>query len=85
MHAWRAIVLGLEQSLALKETITHITQPLYGDYSIVGRIVGPVFRLIRASIAIVLYIAISIGIGLLYLLWIAIPAAILFVIFHGTA
>lgn len=85
VHAWRAIVLGLEQSLALKETIAHITQPLYSDYSMVGRIVGPVFRLIRAAIAIVLYIAISVGVGLLYLVWIAIPAAILFVILHGTA
>jgi hypothetical protein len=67
-----------DQSLALKITLRHFFEPLYKDYSVIGRILGVIFRSFRIVIAAVVYlflIAFFLGI---YLFWIAIPFLILY-------
>jgi hypothetical protein len=67
-----------DQSLAVAITLRHFFEPLYKDYSIIGRILGIVFRTFRVLIGGVLYLILAIGFVVVYLIWIAIPAIILF-------
>lgn len=49
------------------------TSPLYGDYSYVGRAIGPLFRTFRILIGGLVYIAIILFAIFLYSLWLALP------------
>ena len=66
-----------EYALALRITVRHIFQPLYGDYSIVGRIVGPIFRFCRVVIGLALYFLVLAVFFVGYIIWIFIPPLIL--------
>ena len=55
---WAAVAehaAAIDRVFAIKIMLRTITQPLYGDYTIVGRILGPIFRLSRACIAFVVF------------------------------
>jgi hypothetical protein len=73
-----ATITAADQSLAVAITLRHFFEPLYKDYSIIGRILGVVFRTGRVLIGGVLYIILALVYAIAYLLWIAIPAVILF-------
>src|SRR3989344_5038536 len=63
----------LDQTLALRVTLRHLFDPLYGDYTITGRIIGPMFRVVRILIALILYpVLMSIAIAA-YVVWAFIP------------
>jgi hypothetical protein len=67
-----------DQSLALKITLRHFFEPLYKDYSIIGRILGVVFRSFRILIGVVFYGFIVALFLVMYLIWVAIPVLILY-------
>jgi len=67
----------IDYYLALGITVRHFFEPLYGDYSIVGRILGIIFRSIRVIIALVIYVILSIIVFFIYLLWIFFPLIII--------
>jgi len=72
-----------DQAFAVKITLRHFFEPLYKDYTIIGRIMGVIFRTGRVLIGGVIYLAIAIVFLVVYLIWLAIPAALLWYIFTG--
>ena len=72
-----------DQSFAAKITLRHFFEPLYKDYSVIGRILGIVFRTGRIVIGGIVYLLIALCFALVYLVWLAIPAGILFCVFTG--
>jgi hypothetical protein len=73
-----ATMTSVDSSLAVAITIRHFFEPLYKDYSIIGRILGIVFRTFRVLIGGVFYIIIALCFAIIYVIWIAVPAVILF-------
>jgi hypothetical protein len=67
-----------DQSFAVAITLRHFFEPLYKDYSIVGRILGIFFRSVRVLIGGACYLLLALGFAVVYLIWLAIPAIILF-------
>ncbi len=68
---------------ALAITIRYFFQPLYRDYSVIGRILGVVFRVGRILFGAFVYILITLFFALVYLVWLAIPAALLWFAVRG--
>ncbi|MFN7088324.1 MAG: hypothetical protein ACK4NX_00650 [Candidatus Paceibacteria bacterium] len=74
---------ALDKTFAILINVKLWLQPLYGDYSPVGRIIGPVFRTIRIFLGAISY-AIFFGIAfLLWIFWLSIPIFIVFKILFG--
>jgi hypothetical protein len=67
-----------DRSFAVKVTLQHFFEPLYKDYSIIGRILGVLFRSLRVAIGAVAYAALTVVFMVIYLAWIAVPPALLF-------
>ena len=72
-HKFYALLLDMDRTLAIQITMRHFFEPLYGDYSVVGRVVGMIFRTGRIIIAAVFYVFITILFMIVYLAWIAAP------------
>ena len=70
---WMRLLEDLDYTFAWRQTVTHIFQPVFGDYSIIGRIIGPIFRVGRLLIASVLYLIIFIIAGIGYVVWVLVP------------
>ena len=77
IHAFISRLENLDKGFAFKVTIKHFFEPLYKDYSVVGRILGIIFRTGRIIIGGVTYLFFSIIFALLYLVWLLFPAAII--------
>lgn len=77
LRAGFRFIAQMERTFALKETALHFFEPLYRDYSVVGRIVGPFFRAGRIVIALLYYTAVIAVTIAAVLIWISIPVAIL--------
>ena len=73
-----ATLTAADQSLAVAITLRHFFEPLYKDYSIIGRILGIVFRSVRVAIGSVCYFFLALVFVVIYLIWLAIPAVIIF-------
>jgi len=67
-----------DQSFAVAITLRHFFEPLYKDYSIVGRIIGIVFRFMRVIFGGICYAFVAAGFAIAYLIWLLIPAVIIF-------
>jgi hypothetical protein len=70
-------------TLALVVTIRHFAQPLYQDKTIIGYILGFIFRAIRILIAVVVYTILILFIGALYLVWLSVPIYVLYKAISG--
>ena len=77
-RSFMGTLTAADQSLALKITLRHFFEPLYKDYSIIGRILGVIFRTGRIAIGAVVYLFITGFFLVVYFVWIAIPFAILY-------
>jgi hypothetical protein len=73
-----ATMRSIDQSFAVAITLRHFFEPLYKDYSIVGRIMGIFFRTLRVIIGGIFYIFLTLIFAATYITWIAVPAVILF-------
>ena len=73
-----ATLTAADQSLAVAITLRHFSEPLYKDYSIIGRILGVIFRSVRVLIGGVFYLILALLFAVAYLVWLAIPAVIIF-------
>ncbi|MBM3256840.1 MAG: hypothetical protein FJY98_00715 [Candidatus Liptonbacteria bacterium] len=79
MFHWLVSLLeSLDRTLALRVTVRRFFEPLYQDWSVVGRILGVVFRSIRSLIAIFLYAGICLIWAIIYIVWVSLPLALLF-------
>ncbi len=79
-------ILALEEmdrGLAVKVTLQHFFEPLYKDYTIIGRILGVFFRSGRVLIGGVIYIIFATVAIVIYLVWLLIPILIGISIFYS--
>lgn len=63
----------LDRRLALVVTLKNLFQPLYKDYTIIGYIIGFIFRSIRLIVASVVYLVFFSIAAVIYLIWLVIP------------
>lgn len=82
-HTFISTLAGMDKSFAVGITLKHFFEPLYKDYSIVGRVLGIVFRSIRVLIGAVVYGVLAIIFLCLYLIWIAIPVVLIILAIRG--
>ncbi|MDO8574332.1 MAG: hypothetical protein Q7R86_01785 [bacterium] len=85
-YAFVTFFENIDRSLALKITIRYFFQPLYKDFSFLGRVLGIIFRSFRIVAGLTVYIFFGAVFILVYAVWIlALPALIFFVIhnFYG--
>ncbi len=73
-----ATLTRADRSFAVAITPRHFFEPLYKDYSIIGRILGIIFRSARVAIGAVCYFFLVLVFAVIYLIWLAIPAVIIF-------
>ena len=76
-HHLIEILSSLDQTFALKVTLKYLLRPLYKDYTIVGRILGPIFRVGRVLIGAVMYVVIIAIFLAVYIIWVSIPILIM--------
>ncbi len=72
-----------DQAFAIKITLRYFFQPLYKDYSVIGRILGIIFRTGRIIIGGVVYLLIVVAFAIVYIAWLALPVAIVWVAATG--
>ena len=82
-HTFLSVLTEMDKTFAVGITLRHFFEPLYKDYSIVGRILGIIFRSVRIVIGGVIYIIVALVCLFLYLIWVAIPAALIIYIIRG--
>lgn len=66
----------IDRRLAFRVTLAHIFEPLYKDYTIIGHIVGFIFRFVRVLIGLVFYAGFAAIFLAVYLFWLILPFAI---------
>lgn len=77
-HRFVSALEEADRSLAIRVTVRYFFQPLYRDYTVIGRILGIIFRAARIAIGLVVYVVIGALFLLFYLAWLLAPAAIIF-------
>ena len=82
-HRFISALEETDRSLAIKVTIRYFFQPLYKDYTAVGRILGVIFRTGRILVALAVYLLIVALFLLFYLAWLATPVVIIFYAARG--
>lgn len=60
----------LDRGFAVAINARLVFQPLWGDYSVVGRILGPILRSFRVLLGSFIYFWILLFAGIIWLLWI---------------
>ncbi len=73
----------LDKTFAVRVTLEHLFEPLYKDYTVIGRILGAIFRTARLFIGFAVYAVVALVIVVCYLVWLAIPAFTLYAIVSG--
>jgi hypothetical protein len=79
---FRFISGSMEQSFAIRVTAKHLFEPLYKDYSIIGHILGPIFRIGRVVIGSFFYLVMAVVFFVLIVVWVSIPLFIIVNIIH---
>ena len=78
VHQTLNILESLDRSFAFRITLKNIFKPLYQDYSILGRILGFIFRSARAFFGGVIYLVIVLIAAAIYVGWAILPFYILY-------
>ena len=82
-HKFISALAEMDKTFAVGITLRHFFEPLYKDYSIVGRILGIVFRSGRVLMGGVIYLIFAIVCFFLYLTWVAVPAILIIYAIRG--
>jgi len=82
-HRFVTALEAADRSLAIRVTLRYFFMPLYRDYTVIGRILGVIFRTGRILIGLVVYAIIVSLFLLFYLAWLAVPAVIIFYALKG--
>ncbi len=77
LRAYRSYSKSLEDTVASRAMLHLLFRPLYGDYSVVGRIIGPIFRAGRLLGGGLAHLVLAAAFGLVYVAWVALPIAII--------
>lgn len=73
----------LDRTLAFRITLKYLFQPLYQDYTVLGYILGFIFRSFRLLVGGMVYAAVLLVAVGLYLVWLLIPVYIILRIVRG--
>lgn len=73
LGAYRSASRSVEDVVASRAMLHLLFRPLYGDYSFVGRLIGPVFRLGRLAIGALAHAGLVFAFGFAWLAWVAVP------------
>ncbi len=76
-HAFISFLERLDEIFAVKITLKYFFHPLYKDYTIVGRILGIIFRSLRILIGAAVYVLAGLVFLVIYFGWLAVPPVIL--------
>ena len=82
-HYFISALEAMDRNLAVKVTLQHFFEPLYKDYTVIGRILGFFFRLGRVLVGTVIYSILSLVALSIYLGWLALPMLVLYGIFKN--
>ncbi len=63
----------LDRFLGVGINVRLLFKPLFSDYSFIGKLIGPMFRLTRVVAGGLVYIVICVFAGAVWLVWCAIP------------
>lgn len=66
-------IKGVENDVGILINLKLITQPIFGDYTYMGKIIGPIFRLGRVIFGSVLIFLSFVSIVVSYILWLIFP------------
>jgi hypothetical protein len=78
LHHTMNIILRLDRTFAWRITLRHMFEPLYQDHSLLGHILGFIFRILRLSFGGILYGVVIVFVVALYFLWASIPIFLLY-------
>ncbi len=76
-HRFWLILQSIDRTFAIRITLIHFFEPLYRDYSIIGRILGVIFRTGRIIIAGVVYFFLTLLFLIIYAAWVLLPIALI--------
>lgn len=76
-HAFISSLERLDRFFAVRITLRYFFEPLYKDYTFVGRILGVIFRSIRVLLGALVYLAVTAFFITIYAFWLALPLAVL--------
>lgn len=85
---WNSVILFIkfmDRDLGVVANVYNWTSPLYGDYSYIGRAIGPILRTLRIFVGGLAHLGIIIVAFSLYIFWLALPLGILAMIFLNLA
>ncbi len=68
-----AFLKQIEKDLGMLINLKLIFQPIFGDYSYMGRVIGPILRLGRVLIGFIIMVVSVFAVILIYLIWIILP------------
>src|SRR5262245_26424479 len=77
-HSFISSLETLDDSFAVLITLNHFFEPLYGDYSVIGRILGVIFRTGRVIVGASIYAVLTAIFLAAYLVWLLVPIIPLF-------
>ncbi|HUX35791.1 MAG TPA: hypothetical protein VMV71_02025 [Candidatus Paceibacterota bacterium] len=72
-HKLVSFLERLDQTIALRVTLKYFFQPLFKDYTFIGRILGIIFRTGRALIGAVVYLLVVAVFMTIYIFWLITP------------
>ncbi len=75
-HYFVSFLERVDRTLAFKITLRYFFQPLYKDYSVVGRILGIFFRSGRLLIGLFVYVVLGLLFLAIYIVWVALPVVL---------
>ncbi|MBI4085235.1 MAG: hypothetical protein HY432_01880 [Candidatus Liptonbacteria bacterium] len=76
-HKFVSFLERVDRTVALRVTLKFFFQPLYKDYTVIGRILGVVFRTGRLIVGVAVYALISAIFIFIYVLWLAVPVILI--------
>lgn len=77
-HKTLNILEALDRRLALRITLRYLFRPLYQDYTVLGYILGFIFRSGRLILGSIIYLSIFIIAAAIYLAWAVAPFYIIY-------
>ncbi len=72
-HKEIGFIKGIENDIGVLINLKLLFKPIFGDYSYMGRIIGPIFRLGRVFVGFLIMLISLVVVITVYLLWIILP------------
>jgi hypothetical protein len=68
-----SFIRGIERDIGVIINLKLLFQPIFGDYSYMGRVIGPIFRLGRVLVGFAIMAVSIFALIIIYLIWIILP------------